>query len=163
MSGVEDSLREHLDEGSPATLARLFDAIRQEPTFDAGTPWHQRANELLEQERHDEVIRLIEAAMPGAFLSPDAHLMLSYAYEQIHADDRSRLESFHARTALDVIERSGSGTRERPWKVLRVVDEYAVLRDLQLAPVGQRLVEADGREFDVHELSDGSQRWFELG
>lgn len=159
---IDDAFRAHLDDDSPASLARLHDAIRGEPTFDAQTPWFGRATRLLEQERHDEAIRLVNQQMPGAFLCPDAHQMLSHAYEQIRDRDRSRLEAYHARAAIDVILGSGAGTPERPWQVLRVVDEYAVLRHEGVEPTEQRLVQSGGREYDVHGCADGTERWFEL-
>ncbi|NLE97743.1 MAG: DUF4919 domain-containing protein [Propionibacterium sp.] len=159
---VNEALRAHLDRDTPESLALLQGTIRSEPTFDASCPWHERATFLLQSDRHDEVIRLINAYMPGAFLSPDAHLMLSHAHEQIRDVDRSRLEAYRATTALRVVVDSGSGTRERPWQVLRVIDEYATLRHLRVVPAAQRLVIDGGREFDVHACEDGVERWFEL-
>lgn len=159
---VDDAFRAHLDERSAGSLERLQEAIRREPTFNSQTPWHARANDLLTQGRHDDVIRLINQQMPGAFLCPDAHRMLSHAYEQIRDRERSRYEAYHADAAIDVILGSGDGTRERPWQVQRVVDEYAVLRHARIEPAGQRLIQSERREFDVHDCTDGTERWFEL-
>ena len=56
---------------------------------------------------------------------------------------------------------TGDGTRARPWTVLRVSDEYDVLRSLGRRPVSQELVGGAGRELDRIECTDGSEAWFD--
>jgi hypothetical protein len=58
---------------------------------------------------------------------------------------------------------SGDGTRARPWTVLRVSDEYDVLRSLGRRPASQELVGQAGRELDRIECVDGSEAWFDAG
>ena len=67
-----------------------------------------------------------------------------------------------ARLALDTLTCSGDGTQDAPYQVLRVSDEYDVLRYVQRTSVAQRVVVVDGQGYDVHQCSDGSEVWFKL-
>lgn len=158
---IATAFRTYLDQPSKASLSRLHAAIVASEDFERATPWLSRAEQLLSQERYDEVIRLITQRMPGLLLCPIAHSMLSYSYEQIFETERSRREAYYAGVAMEAILDSGSGTQADPWKVLHVADEYAVLEHRGLEPLGQQSQEESGM-FDVVECSDGSQRWFSL-
>lgn len=149
------------DKGA-AARRNLQQAIAETPGFNRRTPWLVRAQALLAQDRADELIRLINAQMPGAFLCPDAHLMLSRALTRIHRTPASDRESFLAATALEFILDTGSGTEAKPWQVLRIADEYAVLAHLGLSPQCQTAHHDEGGVVDAIECSDGTERWFAL-
>jgi hypothetical protein len=153
----------HLDAESRSSLDRLHRRVLDDATFSRATPWYDHASRLLQEDRWDEAIRVIERFMPGAFLSPDAHLMLSYSYAQIGDSDRSRLHAFYATTAVDAIALSGTGTRSAPWQVLHVADEYAFLRARGITTESQAMITTpDGSTLDRHIGADGVERWFEL-
>ncbi len=157
------ALTDYLDAGTRSALRRLHGTILQEPSFTRATPWFDHATRLLRQDRWDEAIRVIERFLPGAFMSPDAHLMLSYAYQRIHLDELSRLEAFYAATSIDAIGVSGSGTRTSPWLVLHAADEYSFMRERGIRSEGYRTLQSDNAGFlDAHQCADGVERWFEL-
>lgn len=64
--------------------------------------------------------------------------------------------------ALVSLRSTGDGTELSPWVVLRVSDEYDLLRAAGRRSVGQRLVDVAGVPCDRHELDDGSTVWFRL-
>ena len=64
--------------------------------------------------------------------------------------------------ALESIRSTGDGTRAHPWSVLRVSDEYDVLRAAGRISREQTLLEADGRSLDRHVCDDDSEAWFDV-
>ena len=64
--------------------------------------------------------------------------------------------------ALATIRSSGTGEEGSPLRVLRVQDEYDILGASGLRSIAQTEVASQGRVLDRHDLTDGSQLWFEL-
>lgn len=155
-------LLDHLDHRDAASLARLRHAIMSDVTFDVASPWFEPAAELAAQERHDELIRLLDAHMPGAFLSPDTHQLLAHALSAIGERTQAEQERFLAHVSLELILDSGDGSQTRPWQVLRVLDEYAVLRHRGFPVAAQRRDDDSARTLDVHRTSAGRELWFEV-
>ncbi len=100
--------------------------------------------------------------MPGAFFSPMAHAVLASAYDGQGDAARARRERRMAQLAMSAILSSGDGSRERPWAVLRVSDEYDVLRAQERTSRSQRTVTRAGRELDHHVCDDGTEAWFDI-
>lgn len=167
---VPTAFWEYQESGSAEALAKLHEQIKADPYFTERAPWYPRATDLLRDERYDEVIDLIENLMPGVFFCPEAHSMLGYAYAQLNDHERSDIHRTWADLAVTAIQSSGKGTRSWPWRVLRIIDEYALLRERGMKPVSQERIEQDGRIFDTHIAADddlhgfdfGNQCWFEL-
>jgi hypothetical protein len=146
----------------PDDLHRLRLAVRRAPNYNADLDPVRVTAPLLEGGDFAEAVRVVRALMPGAFLSPSAHSALAKAYDGLGDATRARREARTARLALEAITSSGDGSQERPWPVLRVSDEYDVLREQGRASRTQRLVTFHGRRLDHHECSDGSEAWFDV-
>lgn len=159
---IPDALWAYLDEESEATLAALQTQIRSDPWFTDRAPWYPRAVELLTDDRADEVIDLIEQLMPALFLCPEAHQMAAWALRRIGEHSRADAHAAWAQLGIEAISSSGNGTRMRPWRVMRIIDEYAQLRARGIHPAGQRRVVSDGRCLDAHVDQDGVEHWFEV-
>ncbi|WP_297742593.1 DUF4919 domain-containing protein [uncultured Tessaracoccus sp.] len=155
-------LLDHLEHRDASSLARLRHTILSDATFDVASPWFEPAAELAAQERHDELIRLLDAHMPGAFLSPEAHQLLAHALTAIGERTQAEQERFLAHASLELILDSGDGSQTRPWQVLEVLDEYAVLRHHQVSVASQRRDVDGARTLDVHRTSAGRELWFEV-
>jgi hypothetical protein len=116
---------------------------------------------LLDGDDPATAVRGLEPLMPGALLSPAAHAALASALDRVGRREDAATHRSLARSALRGMLGSGRGTRDRPWRVLRVSDEYDVLRYLGRRPRGQDLVEEDGVELD-RIATDGDDAWFRL-
>ena len=148
---------------SPEDLALLRDLVRSSPGFDPGLDVTGLVAPLLERGDHVACREAVRARMPGAFLSPSAHAALAACHDAAGDDAAAWRERRTARLALESVLSTGDGTRDRPWSVLRVNDEYDVLRHLRRRSRGQRLVSAgEGRSFDVHRCDDGTEAWFDV-
>lgn len=145
---------------TPQDLRALHLAVLATPGFDPLVDVAALVGDPEQDPR--ETLARITSAMPALFLSPDAHAALAAAYASLGAEDHAARELDVARLALGAIGTSGDGTRERPWLVLRVGDEYAWLRSTGFVSTEQRLRTADGAVFDEHLGADGSTVWFRL-
>lgn len=143
-------------------LARLREAVRRTRGFDPGLDVVAVVSPLFARGAHAEVVARVEDLMPGAFLSPAAHAALAAAHHALGDDARAQAERRTQALALESIRSTGDGTRERPWSVLRISDQYDVLRADGRASRHQTLVETDGRSLDRHACDDGSEVWFDV-
>jgi hypothetical protein len=147
---------------SAADLAALRDVVRRSPGFDPGLDVVDVVATALARGDHADAASLVQGLMPGAFFSPSAHAALAAAHAGLGDDARARAERRLQALALESIRSTGDGTRERPWSVLRVSDEYDALRAARRTSQQQTLVTVDGRSLDRHVCDDGSEAWFDV-
>lgn len=143
-------------------LARLRGVIRASPGFDPGLDVAGAVAPLFAKGAHDEVLAVVRDLMPGAFLSPSAHAALAAAHDALGDETRARRERRTQVLALDSILSTGDGTRESPWSVLRISDEYDVLRSQRRASSTQTLIVDGDRSLDRHVCEDGTEAWFDV-
>jgi hypothetical protein len=148
---------------SVSDLLRLRDAVRRSPGFDPGLDVVGAVSPALARGDHAEAVAIVERLMPGAFFSPSAHAALAAAHAALGDEPRARAERRTQVLALESIRSTGDGTRARPWSVLRISDQYDVLRADRRTSREQTLVTVDGRLLDRHVCDDGSEAWFEVG
>ena len=159
---ISDLAADYARSRDPESLGRLQDAVRQAPGYTPDLEIERVAVPLLERGAYAEVLTLVEGSMPGAFFSPTAHGLLAAAHDGLGDVDRARRETGIARLALGSILDSGDGSAERPWRVLRVSDEYDVLRSQGRVSTLQRFVTRGDRDLDHHRCTDGSEAWFDV-
>lgn len=147
---------------APGDLAALRDVVRASDGFDPGLDVLAAVGPALARGAHEEAAGALQDLMPGAFLSPSAHAALAAAHAGLGDDARARAERALQVLALDSIRSTGDGTRAHPWTVLRLSDEYDVLRAARRTSRRQTLVTVDGTSLDRHECDDGSEAWFDV-
>lgn len=159
---IADLATAYAESRDPDDLHRLHLAVRSAPSYDPDIDPVRLTAPLLARGNDAEVVSAVRALMPGAFLSPSAHTALARAYSGLGDTTRAQRETRIARLAMEAITASGDGSLERPWTVLRVSDEYDVLREQGRTSRTQRLVTHQGRRLDHHECTDGSEAWFDI-
>lgn len=159
---IADLARVYAGTRSVADLMRLRDAVRSSPGFDAGLDVVGAVAPALARGAHEEAVAIVEGLMPGAFFSPSAHAALGAARAALGDHARARAERRTQVLALESIRSTGDGTREHPWSVLRVSDQYDVLRADRRTSREQTLTTSGGRSLDRHVCDDGSDVWFEV-
>jgi hypothetical protein len=122
-----------------------------------------RLTRLAESQAFADLMQAIEDLPPSAQLSPRAHYLAWMAAEQMRDDAEAELERYLFAACVRGILETGCGSAEAPYRVTHVSDEYDVLLALGRESVSQRLIERDGRAFDVLRCDDGQDLWFELG
>ncbi|MEV7429072.1 DUF4919 domain-containing protein [Nocardioides sp. NPDC092400] len=156
---LDDWLDDWLADPSPRTAEPLHAVVR-----DAGTADDQdRRRDAAERSRrgdHAGALAVLGTLLPGALLSPSVHARQAAALRHLGREHEAARQERIARASLAAIRASGDGTAERPWSVLRVADEYDLLRALGRRPVNQSLVGREGRALDRLVTEDGGEAWF---
>ena len=159
---VLDLVEAYALDPTPEGLHALQSAILREPSHDPMLMVSGTVIPLTREDRAQEVVDTIRSWMPGALLSPSAHGYLARALSRLGDEEGSRTESKLSRLALESLAATGAGSREDPCSVLRIEDEYDVLRASSLRSVAQRQVDEERGQFDVHTVEDGDEIWFRL-
>ena len=107
-------------------------------------------------------IDLFRSTLPNLLISPAAHLVLSAAYECLGDKEQTDFEKHMWAFLIGAIIETGKGTRQQPYLVARISDEYDVLSALGKEREKQELCSEDGRFIDVQTCSDGTQVCFDV-
>ena len=145
-----------------STLTPLQQAVMDAANYDPLVLIETRLNPLFEASDHQGIIDLLHRQMPGLFLSPTVHAYLSQAHQELGDETGAQRERQAAQLAMQTLISSGNGSHEKPYRVLRVSDEYDVLTYLEATSTSQRTVDEDNRVFDVLTTTDGTEVWFKL-
>lgn len=157
---LRDLVTAYLESQDLEHLARLRSAVVGSASFDPDLELMSELGPLMEEGRHREIVDAVTAKMPGAALNPTAHLAMSAALEALGDEPGAKRESIMAKVAVSSVLATGDGSEESPWSVLRVADEYDIMRAKGIAPSGQSAQSRDGRVVDRHETADGGAVWF---
>jgi hypothetical protein len=156
-----DLVSAYLDGPGPDTLGPLRRAVRSSANFSPDLDLDE-ADRLLAEESYAAATAELQRAMPGAIFSPSAHLRMAAALERAGDERGAARERQVARAALRSIRSTGDGSEQRPWSVLRINDEYDMLRALDKVRDRQDLVEAEGRRLDRLTCTDGTVAYFDV-
>lgn len=159
---IADLAGDYADRRDEESLQRLRRVVLRDPGHDPGLDLLAETAAARARADQRDVLASVTRHMPGAFFSPTAHLLLSGAHEALGEVERAARERRTARLALDSILGTGDGSLERPWSVLRVSDEYDVLRARRRTSRRQTQVNRQGRALDHHRLDDDSEAWFDI-
>jgi len=157
-----DVLDRWVADPSPAHLEAVRDAVQADPYYSSGTELASLVVPHIERGDHARARDVLLGAMPGAFLSPMAHSLLARVHLALGDEELALAQRRLARAALVAIVSSGDGSREHPWVVLRISDEYDVLSAMGVTVEAQRVEQPPGRVLDEIIGTDHQHWWFEL-
>lgn len=157
----KDAAADYIEDPTAARLAALREEILASRSYTPTPRFPLEARRLAVEGRHWEVINLVGEWMPGAFLSPSAHTLLADALDAVGDHEEAGRERFLTRLAVQTILRSGDGSSGHPFVVLRVDDEYDLLRWTRRTPISQRLAitQEEPRDVITH---DRGESWFSV-
>lgn len=122
----------------------------------------EKTHELLETDLLTEAVDLLMAALPNLLLSPRVHRLLAIIAIKLEDREQAEMEVWMSHACCQGILGTGDGTPAEPYLVLRIEDEYDVLEYLEKQMTMQRLMENDGRHFDIITCDDESEIWFDV-
>lgn len=157
-----DLVERYLADPTPAALDGLRRVVRAAPTFDPGLSVHEVVGPLLARGAYAEAVAAVQSRMPGALLSPSAHAALATALDRTGRPAEAARERRLAEAATAGLLATGDGTRARPWSVLRVGDEYDVLRAIRRRSREQSVLSDGARLLDRHVCADGHEVFFDV-
>jgi Domain of unknown function (DUF4919) len=143
-----------------------FLEIRKKISESEGySPYSTELNDIrqcLMKKAYQRAINAYHSTFPNLLLSPIVHAMLSNAYQALKNDKMANLEKQVASLLVSFIMGTGNGTKERPYLVLRISDEYDVLTALGKERGRQELIIDQGHFLDLQKCSDETEIYFDI-
>jgi hypothetical protein len=156
----------------------LFDSLLEEPSidkflhlrkflvnFENYSPYSRELDDMKKCVATGDAqgaIDLFRNTFPNLLISPAAHLTLSATYECLGNKELTDLEKRVGFFLIGAIMKTGDGTRQHPYLVARISDEYDVLSALGKERGTQELCSEKSRFLDVQTCLDGTQVCFDV-
>jgi hypothetical protein len=160
---MPDELSDFLAKPSGETFLRLREVVIGSPDYEFHSDGADQVQGLFAAEDYEAVPDMLSELMPNWLLSPRVHRLVGLAAEQVGDTDLAQRETYMARACIRGLLESGDGSRERPFQVTHVADEYDLLEIQGKEMKQQRLVTDTAGSFDVIACTDGTELWFDIG
>lgn len=99
----------------------------------------------------------------NVLLSPRAHFIKYFSLKESGNTKAAESVMFICHNILKCIEKTGDGTMQNPYIVIRVSDEIDFLQlHLRKKHTQQRLIQNEDKYLDVLTLEDGSELYFDI-
>ncbi len=157
-----DIFSEFLEQPDKTRYLRVRGAIIGSLEFDMFSDGLGRLEEMVLAGEHASVPALVPELMPNWLLSPRVHQLLSQSAAERGEEDRAKGEHTLAIACANAIAQTGDGSRDAPYIVTHVSDEYDVATASGKTVTQQRRETSDGRALDVLLLDDGSALYFDV-
>ena len=118
--------------------------------------------ELIERKQFKEAQARLDKARPGLLLSPRLHSLAARTATGLGDAGTMAAELSMGNECLKAILGTGDGSRERPYVVSMVEDEYDLLRHLKKRVRSQGLMIGDEKHYDRIQCQDGGEVWFDI-
>jgi hypothetical protein len=158
----DDQFLAFLKEPSYENFVRVRNLVLAHPSYD---PYGNQLNEamkLLDASDWQGFIDEGRKLIPNYLLSPRFHLARSFALKQMKDEDTAEMEAAMYVCCTEGIRSTGDGSEDKPWLVMRTLDEYDMLEQMGKKSAGQSLHKKDGKSLDRIQCEDGSAYWFDI-
>lgn len=159
---MKDLLMSYLKTPTSETFLKLREAVIEHPDFNPELTGLDDAERLFEQGDFKKVIEKLHSLMPGILLSPRSHMLWCLAADKLELKEEAAIEGHLYHACIDGYLSTGDGSRDKPYMVTSVADEYDILFAQKKELVQQSLRKHKGRYCDVLETKDGSSIWFDV-
>lgn len=160
--GLEKQFAAFLKKPTKKTFTEVRKSVVSSPKYDPYGTDPDDLRELADQGRLEAAQQKMAETMPNFLLSPRAHRYVATAARKAGDLATAKKELAIAQKCIEGILATGDGSREKPYLVTRVQDEYDLLPHLKRKKDSQGLVLEDGRSYDVIQCQDGSEVWFDI-
>jgi len=156
------SLNEFVNHPRPEDYVAALDELTTGPEYAPYAGHIEELERLFENGDYQAALDYATAKSATLVLSPTAHLMARMAAETLGDGEREDAERNQADLLLDCVLQSGDGSRDKPFLVSLVHDEYAVLTALDIKQTVQGFVVHGNRWLDVLKSDDDSETAFDV-
>jgi hypothetical protein len=139
-------------------LGELARSPRYRPYDDSTEQIHK----LIKSKEFEAAQGVCREAMATLLLSPEAHVIAAFLARKLHDKEREEMERFLIGACIRGILDTGDGTKEHPYVVSVVQDEYSVLSVLKKDISSQYLIEDEDRFLDMIETTDEERIFFDI-
>ena len=151
-----------LENPSPENFLRLRAATAATKDYLPYGRKPEEVGEFLARGDFSRAQATLVALMPGYFLNPGIHTLLSFIRHKLGDEAGAGVEFDFGVSFLSGILSTGDGDEIHPYQVLYVNDEYDVLEHLSKKSHSQSLVSEGHRMLDRHDCEDGAKVWFDI-
>jgi hypothetical protein len=159
---LKSLLEDYLLQPSSKRFLSLRDEIAASPHYAPYADYGAGVRPFMEKGDFEKAKDAVMAAMPGFLLNPGIHLYALHIYHELGREENARFEDFLIAMCIKGILSTGDGSKQQPYLVLSVTDEYDLLGFFKRRPLKQSLVDNNGRRCDCFDFEDGSQLWFDV-
>ncbi len=159
---VIQALHEYAAEQNAAAYEKLRQALIDSPDYQPYKGGLDGVRSLLNAGDFETALRQLVPLMSNYLLSPEAHLLNYFLLHKLGLDDEAQSGAAFHRLMLEGLLSTGDGSRERPYKVTHVSDEYDVLESFGKEMGTQLLIPEPEHVYDKLICRDGTEYWFEI-
>lgn len=159
---MKDAFLEFLQQPSPESFGKVRRLILESPHYAPYSKQLDEIDALIQEGSFERAREAVQAAMPNFLLSPRAHIYAAFLARQRGDKEAERIEGYLATLCAQAILTTGDGSEERPYLVMRVSDEYDVLRFLEKDLASPSLVTKGEKHLDRVTLTGGEVLWFDI-
>jgi hypothetical protein len=159
---MKQLLVEYLQEPTKEKFLALREAVRTHASY---SPYSTDLGDIEKALFSNDKVKageLLKSAFPNLLLSPRAHLFAAILARGRDDQNTLQMETYFANACAQGILFTGDGSEASPYLVLRVEDEYDILKFLEKKMKSQSLVHLNGRRLDRVVLEDDSTLWFDI-
>lgn len=158
---MQETLEAFLEHPTAKNYGAARQLILADPEYRGDPRQLAELAELCERRMFAEAGERIGEMMPDWALSPRVHAYAAWIASEAGDAEDAELERFMQQCCLEGLLATGDGSREHPFLVMHVSDEYDILDCLHEDVRTQRLVAAGARQYDVITVANG-QYWFDV-
>lgn len=156
----QETVFDFIKDPTKENFLKSRELIITNPDYDPYSNDLEIMERLFEDREYDKLNYYVNI---NVLLSPRAHFIKYFSLKQIGDTKASESVMFICHNILSCIEKTGDGTMENPYIVIRISDENDFLQlHLRKKYTQQRLVQHEGKYLDVLTLEDGSELHFDI-
>ncbi len=159
---VMQALQGYVAEQDAATYEKLRQALIDSPDYHPYAGGLDEVRSLFKAGEFQTALENLVPLMSNYLLSPEAHLLTSILLHKLGQESAARSGAGFHRLMLEGLLSTGDGSRERPYKVTHVSDEYDVLESFEKEMDTQVLIQEPGRSYDKLICRDQTEYWFDI-
>ena len=159
---VRQALHDYATQQDATTYEKLRQALIDSPDYCPYESVLDGVRSLFDAGECETALKNLVPRMSNYLLSPQAHLLTFYLLRELGHKRAARSAAAFHRLMLEGLLSTGDGSRERPYKVTHVSDEYDVLESFEKEVDSQSLIREPEHSYDKLICSDRTEYWFEI-
>lgn len=110
---------------------------------------------LIKEDNIKEALSRINSILERNYLNIRAHQVAALLYDKFGKRSKVLYHNYFAKGLLNSVYQSGDGQSfDTAFVVIDIAEEYAIIEDLGLSMISQKLVKHEGHQFDILKISD---------